>query len=73
MNTNLNKLWTIKKALENENVTSVKEVNETSGGKAQLMLLDDKEKLIGFTKFYDIKKLREKVSRWLFKDYPIGA
>lgn len=67
---NLNKLWTIKAALDNENVTHVKKVNVTVGKKAQLMLLDKNEKLIGFTRFYDESKINIKVSRWLFRDFP---
>lgn len=67
MKYNLNKLWTIKAALENEEVTQVKTVHKTVSGKAQLMLLDKNEKLIGFTRFYDENKILKKISRWLFK------
>lgn len=67
MKYNLNKLWTIKAALENEEVTQVKTVHKTVGGRAQLMLLDKNEKLIGFTRFYNEDKILKKVSKWLFK------
>lgn len=69
----LNKQISLKKALSMESVREVKEVCKTVGGKAQLMLFDVDHNLIGFTKFYDLKKLRKSVSLWLFRDFPMGV
>ena len=69
-NPSLNKQISLKKALSLESVREVKEIGKTAGGKAQLMLFDKDYNLIGFTKFYDVEKLRKSVSLWLFRDFP---
>ena len=68
----LNKQISLKKALSLDDVREVKEISKTVGGKAQLMLFDKDRNLIGFTKFYDIEKLRKSTSLWLFCDFPTG-
>lgn len=73
MTNNLNKLWTIKAAMENKKIVKLKTVNKTAGGKAQLILMDINDKIIGFTRFYDEKKIIKKISKWLFKDFPKGV
>jgi len=70
-NPSLNEQISLKKALSLDSVQEVKEVCKTVGGKAQLMLFDKDHNLLGFTKFYDVKKLRKSVSLWLFRDFPI--
>lgn len=68
-NPSLNEQISLKKALSLESVREVKEVCKTVGGKAQLMLFDIDHNLIGFTKFYDVKKLRKSASLWLFQGF----
>ena len=66
----LNKQISLKKALSMDDVREVKEICKTVGGKAQLMLFDKDRNWIGFTKFYDLKKLRKSTSLWLFGGFP---